>query len=191
MAKLITDALKELYTAQGVTAEGDTIADVLKDGNEKAYSATVSGNQIADVISQTAETGTFPGGGGGGAAPTVTTEITWDGNTEGLESYTVTLPESEPVTLYKVSDSVLPYAYMDDASFYEYDEVDQDDQHNDLKKYAFDGYVMIGAAADVVSAYYDNHESAILGAVLVPSVGTWIKKDGTDYIKSVTVTEAE
>lgn len=62
MAKLITDALKELFTAQGVTATGDTIADVLKDGNEKAYSATVSGNQIADVISQTAATGTFPEG---------------------------------------------------------------------------------------------------------------------------------
>ena len=68
MAKLITDALKELFTAQGVTAEGDTIADVLKDGYTKAYSATVDGNQIADVISQAAATGTFPEGDGEGVS---------------------------------------------------------------------------------------------------------------------------
>ena len=60
MAKLITDALKELFTAQGVTATGDTIDEVLKSGYSQAYSATVSGNQIADIISDTAATGTFP-----------------------------------------------------------------------------------------------------------------------------------
>jgi hypothetical protein len=188
MAKLITDALKELYTAQGVTATGDTIADVLKDGNEKAYSATVSGNQIADVISQTAETGTFSGG---GAAPTVVNEITWDGSTEGLESHTATI-EGEEMTFYKVSDSVLPYGIMDGGDFYEYTTVAQDDDTTTGVKWgAFDGYVVVTGTFDVVSAYLNNSVCAVFGGVIVPSVGTWIKKDGGDYVKSVTVTAAE
>jgi hypothetical protein len=186
MAKLITDALKELYTAQGVTATGDTIADVLKDGNAKAYSATVSGNQIADVISQTAETGTFSGG---GSAPTVVTEITWDGNTEGLDSHEVNFGGGATRTYYKVSDSVLPYAVFNGADNYAYTTVNQDDETSEKTCMVFDGYVGVSDEYVVISAYLDNSESSIFGGVVVPSVGTWFAKNGTDYIKSVTVTE--
>lgn len=188
MAKQITEELKNLFTAQGVTAEGDTIADVLKDGNEKAYSATVSGNQIADIIAQTAETGTFSGG---GAAPTVVSSITWDGATEGLESHEVDFGGGVTRTYYKVSDSVLPYAVFNETDYYAYAAVNQDDETSAMTCMAFDGYVGLNSEYVVISAYLDNSESPVFGGVVVPSVGTWFVKNGTDYIKSVTVTVAE
>ena len=186
MAKLITDALKELFTAQGVTATGDTIADVLKDGNTKEYDATVSGNQIADVIAQTAETGTFSGG---GAAPTVVKEITWDGNTAGLESHIVTIEETD-YTFYKVSNSVLPYGVLDGSDGYSYETVDEGDETHTPKLYVFDGYVALSGGSGVfgvISAYFNNFASEVFGdEVLVPSVGTWIMKEADAYTKSVT-----
>ena len=127
----------------------------------------------------------------GGAAPTVVTEITWDGSTEGLESHTVTI-EGEEMTFYKVSDSVLPYGIMDGGDFYEYTTVAQDDDTTTGVKWgAFDGYVVVTGTFDVVSAYLNNSVCAVSGGVIVPSVGTWIKKDGGDYVKRVTVTAAE
>ena len=189
MAKLITDALKELFTAQGVTATGDTIADVLKDGNTKAYSATVSGNQIADVISQTAETGTFSGG---GAAPTVVDEITWDGDTTGLESATITLGH-DPVTVYKVSDSVLPYA-LTSSPIIGYtinysDGTSSGPEDNDIA--AFDFFLTVGGSYDVVCAFFTGYENQMLGGDLVPSVGTWLKKNGGTYVSGVSVYTGE
>ncbi len=59
MAMQITDALKNLFAAQNVTANGDTIAEVLADGFKKLNTAECSGNQIADIIQQCADTGTF------------------------------------------------------------------------------------------------------------------------------------
>jgi hypothetical protein len=194
MAKLITDALKELYTAQGVTATGDTIADVLKDGNAKAYSATVSGNQIADVISQTAETGTFSGG---GAAPTVVNEITWDGNTEGLESAEVDLGSGTSETYYKVNDNVLPFQFVEGTNAYSYScASDHDDTstpstiiRNDLFVGSVDGGEQ--KTYNFVCAFYGNIDLSDLGGSgVVPSAGTWINVIDTHYIASITATPA-
>ena len=111
MAMQITDTLKQLFAAQGVTANGATIDDILKSGFSQLNDAKVYGNLIADIIAQCAETGTFPGGGGGGAAPTVTTEITWDGNTEGLDTFLV----EGALPFYKVSDGILPFGAAPDG----------------------------------------------------------------------------
>lgn len=191
MAMQITDTLKQLFAAQGVTANGATIDDILKSGFSQLNDAKVYGNLIADIIAQCAETGTFPGGGGGGAAPTIATEITWNGDTTELDSATVTI-EGDTYTFYKVSDSVLPYGVFDGTDFYEYATVDQDDgSHTNLKWGAFDGYVAVAGTFDVISAYFDNSVASVLGGVLVPSVGTWFKKDNGEYCKSVTATMAE
>lgn len=203
MAKLITDALKELYTAQGVIAEGDTIADVLKDGNEKAYSATVDGNLIADVISQTAETGTFPGG-GGGAAPTVVNEITWDGDTAGLDTFLV----DGEVPFYKVSDGILPFGALiggEGGIEPAYNYLVRDYTSTELRLDAglalngifYGSYKKgVGESAEepymFLCAFADNVKlQAGESEVTIPKAGTWFSLADDLYIASITATGAE
>lgn len=149
--------------------------------NLAAKGVTVA--QDADTATIMSAIATIPSG---GAAPTVANSITWNGDTTGLDSHEFTPPGGEPITLYKVSNSVLPYGVLDGTGAYSYSVTDQSDVTTSPKLYAFDGYVALGATFDVVSAYFDNFESAVFDDVLVPSVGTWIKKDDGNYIKSVT-----
>lgn len=190
MAKLITDALKELYTAQGVTAEGDTIAEVLKDGNEKAYSATITGDLISDVISQTAETGTFSGG---GSAPTVVNEITWDGTGDAVET--------DMGMLYKIGDNVLvlPYDIMIDNrakaynSGYSYDVEVSDGATNvpvDTIMLGNNGFMVgVNDNGGIICAMATVIE--VMGSTLtLPSSGTYgVKIDGK-WLTRITATPA-
>lgn len=181
--KQLNEQLKDSIEAKtGTRPEGYTLRDILNSASGEDNATLV--DAVADFIDN------LPGG--GATAPTISKEITWDGNTEGLESHTVTLPGDEPVTvtMYKVSDSVLPYGFFDSANGYTYEGTDQSDEaYTDPKVYAFDGYVALGGAFDVISAYFDNFVSEAFGdEVLVPSVGTWFKKDGTEYLKSITAT---
>lgn len=195
MAKQITEELKNLFTAQGVTANGDTIADVLKSGFSQLNSATVDGNLIADIIAQCAETGTFPGG---GAAPTYANEITWDGDTTGRESITITTDETE-IVLYKISDNVLPAAFVSSGTTWG-------------AAYTYAAENDAGSALNLTTGVYSNgailcmdddteslfvcayHAGAAVpsaedpGAIL-PSAGTWVNV-GEHYIASVTATPA-
>lgn len=180
--KQLNEQLKDSIEAKtGTRPEGYALHEILNSASGEDNATLVEA--VEDFIDK------LPSG--GGSAPTVVTEITWDGDTEGLESATVTI-EGDTYTFYKVSDSVLPYGVFDGTDFYEYATVDQDDgSHTNLKWGAFDGYVAVAGTFDVISAYFDNSEASILGGVLVPSVGTWFKKDNGEYCKSVTATTAE
>lgn len=126
---------------------------------------------------------------GGGSAPTVVNEITWDGDTTGLES--VTVEGGEPITLYKVSDSVLPYAGTISSPLIGYTTTYSDGttvpaQDNEFAY--FDFYLRVGGSVDAVCAFFNNYENVSAGeGVLVPSVGTWLKKDGNNYVSKVSV----
>lgn len=155
--------------------------------NLAAKGVTVA--QDADTATIMSAIATIPSG---GAAPTVVDEITWDGDTTGLESATITLGH-DPVTVYKVSDSVLPYA-LTSSPIIGYtinysDGTSSGPEDNDIA--AFDFFLTVGGSYDVVCAFFTGYENQMLGGDLVPSVGTWLKKNGGTYVSGVSVYTGE
>lgn len=134
------------------------------------------------TVAQDADTATIMGAiatiPSGGAAPTIATEITWDGDTTGLESVTVTLGD-DPATFYKVSDAVLPFGYVDGTELFSYTTKESDESVHTPKAVGIDGYVVLGTFA-VVSALIPNFVSEPLPFTF-PSAGTWFNADNGDY----------
>lgn len=175
----MSTTLQELKSQ--ITAANELgVTNITKKGGTIASDATT-----AEIM---AEIDNLPSG--GGSAPTVSSEITLDGDITTKESYEIDLTPlgGGTATIYKISDDVLPFGYSDGSELFDYTCIDKDDQSHTPKVLGLEGYVIIGGGFDVISAYFDNYQPTIVPVVLAPSVGTWVLYDDGDYYKSITAT---
>ena len=136
---------------------------------------------------------------GGGAAPTVVTEITWDGDTTGLESYDVMVDGEVAFTLYRVKENeVLPVLWTIDSSYTGCSTVPivatiGEDTNVEPEAIYIGNYAIFGSfkpESIFFCAMCDNAQLDIEELVLsVPHAGTWCTNMEGTYISKLTATD--